>query len=90
MKQALQIGRPRTAKEHLQKLLAEVGSEDSFYGETCFLPFQIESVKLTKVGPFSDFEAHFSRNSINLIHGTCGSGKSTIIRSILFAFGIKH
>jgi hypothetical protein len=25
-----------------------------------------------------------------VIHGSCGSGKSTIIRSILFAFGIKH
>ncbi|MGB9756161.1 MAG: AAA family ATPase [Candidatus Bathyarchaeales archaeon] len=90
LKQALEIGRPRTAKEHLRKLLAEVGNESSFYGETYFLPFQIESLKLTNVGPFDNFEAHFSRNSINLIHGLCGSGKSTIIRSILYAFGIKH
>jgi hypothetical protein len=81
---------PRTAQEHLGKLLSEVGSESSFYGETHFLPFQIESLKLTKVGLFGDFEAHFSRNSINLIYGPCGSGKSTIVRSILLAFGFKH
>ncbi|MEM3700197.1 MAG: AAA family ATPase [Candidatus Bathyarchaeia archaeon] len=90
LRQALEIKRPRTAKEHLRKLLAEVGCEDSLYGETYFLPFQIESLKLTKVGPFDNFEAYFCRNSINLIHGTCGSGKSTIVRAILFAFGIRH
>jgi len=90
LKQALQIGRPRTAQEHLRKLLAEVGNESSYYGETYLLPFQIQSLKLTMVGPFDNFEAHFSRNSINLVHGLCGSGKSTIIRSILYAFGIKH
>ena len=54
------------------------------------MPFQIESLKLTKVGPFDNFEAHFRRNFINLIHGTCGSGESTIIRSILYAFSIRH
>jgi post-segregation antitoxin (ccd killing protein) len=90
LKQALQIKVPRTAKEHLRKLLAEVGSESSFYGEAYLLPFQVQSLKLTNVGPFDNFEAHFSRNSINLIQGLCGSGKSTIIRSILYAFGIKH
>jgi hypothetical protein len=90
LKQALQIGRPRTAKEHLQKLLTEVGNESSFYGEKYLLPFQIQSLKLTRVGPFDNFEAHFNRNSINLIYGLCGSGKSTIVRSILYAFGIKH
>jgi hypothetical protein len=38
---------PRTAKEHLRKMLAEARCEDSFYGETYFLPFQIESLRLT-------------------------------------------
>jgi post-segregation antitoxin (ccd killing protein) len=90
LKQALEIERPRTAKEHLRKLLAEVGNESSFYGETYLLPFQIQSLKLTRVGPFDNFEVHFSRNSVNLIYGPCGSGKSTIIRSILYAFGIRH
>jgi len=90
LKQALEITTPRTAQEHLRKMLAEVGSENSFYGETYFLPFQIESLKLTKVGPLANFEAYFRRNSINVIYGSCGSGKSTIIRSILYAFGIKH
>lgn len=90
LKEALDIEKPRTAKEHLQKLLAEVGSEVSFYGQTYFLPLQVESLKLTKVGPFDNFEAHFRRNSINLIYGLCGSGKSIIMRSILFAFGIRH
>jgi len=90
LKQALEVRIPRTAQEHLQRLLTELGSENSFHGETYLLPFQIESLKLTKVGLFDNFEAHFSRNSLNLIHGTCGSGKSTIIRSILYAFGIRH
>jgi len=90
LKQALEIETPRTAKEHLRRLLAEVGSENSFYGETYFLPLQIESLKLTKVGPLANFEAHFRKGSINVICGSCGSGKSTIIRSILFAFGIQH
>jgi len=90
LKQALEIETPRTAKEHLRRLLTEVGNESSLYGETYLLTFQIESLKLTKVGPFDNFEAHFSRNSISVIHGSCGSGKSTIIRSILCAFGIRH
>jgi len=90
LKQALEITTPKTAKEHLRRLLAEVGSENSFYGETYFLPFQIESLRLTKVGLFDNFEAKFHKNSTNIIHGSCGSGKSTIIRSIMFAFGIKH
>jgi post-segregation antitoxin (ccd killing protein) len=90
LKQALEIETPRTAKEHLRRLLADVGSESSLYGETYLLPFQKESLKLTKVGPFDNFEARFSRNSINLIQGPCGSGKSTMIRSILHAFGISH
>ena len=81
---------PKTAQEHLQKMLAEIGSESSYYGETYLLPFQIETIKLTKVGPFENFEADFKANSINVIHGLCGSGKSTLIRSILYAFGIKH
>lgn len=81
---------PKTVQEHLQKMLGEIGSEVSFYGETYLLPFQIEKLKLTKVGPFESFEATFKANSINVIHGLCGSGKSTIIRSILYAFGIKH
>jgi len=90
LKQALEIEIPRTAKEHLRKLLAEVGSESSLYEETYLLPFQIQSLKLTKVGPFDNFEVPFRRNSINLVHGPCGSGKSTMIRSILCAFGIRH
>ena len=90
LKQALEIEVPRTAREHLRKLLAEVGSEISLYGETYLLPFQIQYLRLTKVGVFDNFEAHFNINSINLIQGPCGSGKSTIIRSILCTFGVKH
>ncbi|MEM2969339.1 MAG: hypothetical protein QXR63_00205 [Candidatus Bathyarchaeia archaeon] len=68
---------PKTAQEHLQKMLVEMGSEGSYYEETYLLPFQIEKLKLTKVGPFENFEASFRANSINVIHGVCGSGKST-------------
>jgi hypothetical protein len=42
------------------------------------------------VRPFDNFEAKFHKNSTNIIHGSCGSGKSTIIRAILFAFCVKH
>jgi len=90
LKHALETRSPRTAHEHLQKMLAEIGREGSYYGETYLLPFQIETIKLTKVGPFESFEASFKANALNMIHGLCGSGKSTIIRSILYAFGIKH
>lgn len=90
LKQALEITTPKTSKEHLRRLLAEVGNESSLYGETYLLPFQIQSLRLIKVGLFDNFETSFSRNSINLIHGLCGSGKSTIVRSILYTFGIKH
>jgi len=90
LKHELEIRPPRTAHEHLQRMLAEIGREDSFYGETYLLPFQIEKLKLTKIGPFENFEVSFKANSINVIQGLCGSGKSTIIRSILCAFGIRH
>jgi hypothetical protein len=90
LKQALKIETPRTARGHLRRLLTEAGNESSLYGETYLLPFQIQSLELTKVGPLDNFEAHFNINSINLIQGPCGSGKSTIIRSILYAFGIRH
>jgi post-segregation antitoxin (ccd killing protein) len=90
LKQTLEIRTPRTAEEHLRKMLAEVGNENSFCGETYLLPFQIESLKLNKVGPFDNLEVFFQKNSLNVIYGSCGSGKSTIIRSILLAFGIKH
>ncbi len=40
LKQALEVKVLRTAKDHLQKLLAEVGNENSIYEETYFLPFQ--------------------------------------------------
>lgn len=58
--------------------------------EVYFLPFQIKTLKLNNVGPLDGFEAHFHRNSVNVIYGPNASGKSTIIRSILLAFGIKH
>jgi len=90
LKQELETRSPRTAHEHLQKMLAEIGREGSYYGETYLLPFQIEKLKLTNVGPFENFEASFKANALNIIHGSCGSGKSTIIRSILYAFGVKH
>lgn len=78
LKHALETRPPRTAQEHLQKMLAEIGREDSYYRETYLLPFQIETLKLTKVGPFESFEVAFKANALNIIHGPCGSGKSTI------------
>jgi len=90
LKEALKIAVPRTAREYLLKVLADAGREQAFYGEAYLLPFQIESLKLENVGPFQDFEAKFRKGALNVIYGPCGSGKSTIVRSILFAFGKWH
>jgi predicted ATP-dependent endonuclease of OLD family len=54
------------------------------------LPLRIEKLALTKIGSFDNFEMNFHRNSINVISGPKESGKSTIIRCILLAFGLKH
>jgi ATPase subunit of ABC transporter with duplicated ATPase domains len=90
LKEALKIAVPRTAREYLVRVLGDAGRELAFYGEAYLLPFQIESIKLENVGPFQDFEAKFRKGALNVIYGPCGSGKSTIIRSILFAFGKWH
>ena len=79
--------RPRTVEEHFQRFLSEIGQEGSRYGEAHFLPFQIESLALKNIGPFEKFEAKIRRDSVNIIHGPAGSGKSYIIGSILLAFG---
>jgi len=90
LRQALNISPPRTAHEYIQRVLSDVGRENSFYGEAYLLPFQIESLRLENVGPFKRFEAEFSRDTLNVIFGLGGSGKSFIIRSILLAFGRRH
>jgi post-segregation antitoxin (ccd killing protein) len=90
LKEALKIAVPRTAREYLLRALADAGREQAFYGEAYLLPFQIESLKLENVGPFQDFEAKFRKGALNVIYGPCGSGKSTIIRSILLVFGKRH
>ena len=58
-------------------------------GESFFVPLQIKELTLD-VGSLRQFEAKFKKNSVNAIHGPGMSGKSTIIRSILHAFGIQH
>lgn len=90
LKEALKITVPRTAREYLLRVLADAGRELAFYGEVYLLPLQIESIKLENVGPFQEFEVKFRKDGINVIYGLCGSGKSTIIRSILLAFGKRH
>lgn len=78
-----------SAQEYLQKLLREV-DVSRFCEEAYFLPFQIESLKLNNIGLFEKFEAHFRRNSVNVIYGPGGFGKSMVTRSILLAFGRRH
>jgi len=90
LREALKITVPRTAREYLQRVLGDAGREWAFYGEAYLIPFQIESLKLENVGSFEKFEAKFSRNALNVIYGSSGSGKSIIVRSILLAFGKRH
>lgn len=92
LKKALDMKRPVTVEEHVQKILkdADVTNHKNFYQETYLLPFQIESLTLNKIGPFEKFETRFSRDRVNIIYGPNGSGKSIILRSILFALGRRH
>lgn len=90
LKEALKTTIPKTARDYLQIILAEAEREEAHYCEVHLLPFQIESIKLENVGPFKEFEARFKKDGINVIYGLCGSGKSTIARAILLAFGIRH
>jgi len=90
LKQALQTSLPVNAQEYVSRVLADAGNEVARYGESYLLPFQIESLKLSNVGPLREFEATFGRNAPNLIVGPGGSGKSFILRSILLAFGKQH
>lgn len=82
--------RPATPREHLQKIFETADERDEGIRETYFLPFQIESITLSNIGPFREFEGHFSPNGVNIIYGPNGSGKSIILRAILFAFGRRH
>jgi hypothetical protein len=90
LRQILDFSKPQSTEEHLAKLFSEVGKEDSPYGETHLLPFQVKSIKLSNIGPFKTFETEFSENGVNVIIGENESGKSVLIRSILFAFGQNH
>lgn len=54
-----------------------------------FLPLKIESLTLNNIGPFKTFEEHFGKG-VNLIYGPIGSGKTTILQSLLLAFGVEH
>ncbi|MGB9684362.1 MAG: AAA family ATPase [Candidatus Bathyarchaeales archaeon] len=90
IKEALKVTIPKTARDYLQVILTEAGRQDARYCEVHLLPFQIESLKLENVGSFKEFEAKFQKDAINVIHGPCGSGKSTIVKAILLAFGIRH
>lgn len=90
VKDALKVTIPKTARDYLQIILTEAGREDAHYCEVHLLPFQIESLRLENVGPFKEFEAKFKKDTINVIYGLCGSGKSTIVKAILMAFGIHH
>jgi ATPase subunit of ABC transporter with duplicated ATPase domains len=91
LKQALEIYPPQTAREYLQRVLEETSQEGSWiYGEAYCLPFQIKSIRLENVGPFKHFEIEFRKDAVNIIHGANGSGKSTIVRAILLAFGRQH
>jgi ABC-type glutathione transport system ATPase component len=45
----------------------------------------VKSLKLHNVGPFKDVSLSFT-DGLNIICGTNGSGKSTILRSLIYAF----
>ena len=52
-----------------------------------FLPYKINKIKLRDVGIFDRFEIDFK--SFNVVHGSCGKGKTTLFRSIAYAFDLE-
>ncbi len=50
-----------------------------------FLPFRIKRMLLANIGPIKNIDIDFKR--FNLIIGNNASGKTTLIRSIAYAFG---
>ena len=49
-----------------------------------FLPYKLDKIKLRDVGIFDRFETDFK--SFNVVFGSCGKGKTTLVRSIAYAF----
>jgi energy-coupling factor transporter ATP-binding protein EcfA2 len=76
--------------EHVRQLVSRTECGNILDGEAYFLPFQVESLALENVGPFEKFEARFGRDAVTVVYGPAGSGKSTVLRSILLAYGRRH
>jgi len=89
LKNALERSTPKTASEYLRRAIVNTKTDVTPYGEAYLLPFQIQSVKLQKIGMISDYKLEFKKDAINIICGPNGSGKSTIIRAILQVFYSK-
>lgn len=49
-------------------------------GQCFFLPFEVKRLRLHNIGKFTDFETRF--NKYNVVLGRCGTGKTTLVRSI--------
>lgn len=67
-----------------------VKMKDEMECEMYFLPFQVKRLRLENIGVFDRFEADFKKDDVNLIYGGGGAGKSTILRSIAYCFGIEN
>ncbi|MCM8764615.1 MAG: AAA family ATPase [Candidatus Omnitrophica bacterium] len=52
-----------------------------------FLPFSVKRLELENIGPIESISIDFSPG-INIIRGSNGSGKTTILKSIAMAFGL--
>jgi len=53
-----------------------------------FLPSEIEQITLKNIGRFDEFNVEPKR--FNLVSGIAGTGKTTLIRSIAYTFGIDE
>ncbi len=82
LKQTLEKTRPKTAAEYLRRAIVNTSKNLSPYGEAHLLPLQIQSVTLKNIGKFQNHTVNFKKDTINLVCGSGGSGKSTIIRAI--------
>jgi hypothetical protein len=71
--------------KYLEQVIAH-GLEDKLV----LLPLQIRYVRLENIGPFRLFEAQLRRDQVNLLSGPGGAGKSVVLRSIAFCFGIPN
>lgn len=86
LRETLEKTWPLNAQDYVKRLLDDQITGSTYY-KSYLLPFAVEFIKFKNIGPVLEFETPFQKSGINIIIGPFGSGKSTIVKSILLVFG---